>query len=197
MKIVPGDSTHRYQRHEHWHRLKQTTGTQKRWPISLPRYFKSMAMSSSLLSLTLLFSTSRSHQFSLIQAASPTKNLWRGSRPWGARAARRCRGGACELAAAAAAEGRASRPPAPTLRVCGAGREPAVGDRHVLRCLEAGSGGRTRRGASRAAASSAPTPPCRRRCRPAAPRRRVADPLVPSVSSRCRASTSGGSVSSL
>jgi len=91
MKIVPGDSTHRYQRHEHWHRLKQTTGTQKRWPNSLPRYFKSMAMSSSLLSLTLLFSTSRSHQFSLIQAASPTKNLWSGSRLWGARAARRRR----------------------------------------------------------------------------------------------------------
>ena len=113
MKIVPGDSTHRYQRHEHWHRLKQTTGTQKRWPNSPPRYFKSMAISSSLLSLTLSFSTSRSHQFSLIQAASPTKNLWRGSRPWGARAARRCRGGACELAAAAAAEGREGRSPAP------------------------------------------------------------------------------------
>ena len=105
MKIVPGDSTHRYQRHEHWHRLKQTTGTQKRWPNSLPRYFKSMAISSSLLSLTLSFSTSRSHQFSLIQAASPTKNLWSGSRPWGARAARRRRGGACELAAGANAAG--------------------------------------------------------------------------------------------
>ena len=91
MKIVPDDSTHWYQRHEHWHRLKQTTGTQKRWPNSLPRYFKSMAISSSLLSLTLSFSTSRSHQFSLIQAASPTKNLWSRSRPWGARAARRRR----------------------------------------------------------------------------------------------------------
>jgi len=164
MKIVPGDSTHRYQRHEHWHRLKQTTGTQKRWPISLPRYFKSMAISSSLLSLTLSFSTSRSHQFSLIQAASPTKNLWSGGRPWGARAARcgrpppsrwgvragrrrRSRGALGPLAGATGAVGRASRPPAPTLRVCRAGREPAVGDRHALRCLEAGSGGRTRRGA--------------------------------------------------
>jgi len=77
-------------------------------------------------------------------------------------------------------------------------KEEGEGDtRQALRCLEAGSGGRTRRGASRAAASSAPTPPCRRRCRPAAPRRRVADPLVPWVSSRCRASSSGGSVSSL
>jgi len=77
-------------------------------------------------------------------------------------------------------------------------KEEGEGDtRQAFRCLEAGSGGRTRRGASRAAASSAPTPPCRRRCRPAAPRRRVADPLVPWVSSRCRASSSGGSVSSL
>jgi len=76
-------------------------------------------------------------------------------------------------------------------------RERGTRGRRALRCLEAGSGGRTRRGASRAAASSAPTPPCRRRCRPAAPRRRVADPLVPWVSSRCRASSSGGSVSSL
>ena len=162
MKIVPGDSTHRYQRHEHWHRLKQTTGTQKRWPISLPRYFKSMAISSSLLSLTLSFSTSRSHQFSLIQAASPTKNLWSGGRPWGARAARcgrpppsrwgvragrrrRSRGALGPLAGATGAVGRASRPPAPTLRVCRAGWEPAGANAAGLQGWPgAGRGGQAR-----------------------------------------------------
>lgn len=56
------------------------------------------------------------------------------------------------------------------------GRERNTRPAEALRCLEAGLGGRTRRGASRAAASSAPTPPCCRRCRVVVFACRAADP---------------------